>query len=462
MAKRGTKQALVMSALSLLLCAAMLIGTTFAWFTDSVTSTGNKIQSGTLKVDLELLDKETGWKSVKADNDPIFDYQKWEPGYTDVKILKVENEGTLALKWKAKFIAEKELSALANVIDVYVNPSQTELSYPADRDLTDYVKVGTVAEFVNTIEITTTGTLDEHGVAYLGIALKMRESAGNEYQGLDLGGAIDIMILATQNTVEEDSFDEMYDELSEYQSVPVKVNNLTNLKQALSNGDSVQLTNDIATDATLELNGGVFDGNDNSISYPGVEYTPVFDLTGGTIKNLEITGDGPWGVKYAIGSNQYASTKLDEDLFVENVDVSRIKFSVDLDANGSSVYIKDSELCNSIQIANADETVFENCHFYKDDGEYSATSNIFILGSMTFINCHFEESVNFYLDSNAFNGTLKFINCTYGNNGVQDRPFEPTVGFFTWWMNSAYFPTFSDGKPARTNFTCIVDDTVVW
>ena len=56
--KRSTKHSLILSALSLLLCASMLIGTTFAWFTDSVTSTGNKIQSGTLVLDLEMYDKD--------------------------------------------------------------------------------------------------------------------------------------------------------------------------------------------------------------------------------------------------------------------------------------------------------------------------------------------------------------------------------------------------------------------
>lgn len=134
----------------------MLIGSTFAWFTDSVTSAGNKIQAGTLKLDLELLDKETKvWNSIKESKAPIFSYDKWEPGYTDVKILKVENEGNLALKWVAKFVSSEELSILANVIDVYVKPSAAELAYPADRDLTGYTKVGTVAEFVDTIEETT-------------------------------------------------------------------------------------------------------------------------------------------------------------------------------------------------------------------------------------------------------------------------------------------------------------------
>ncbi len=220
--KRGTKHALLMSALALMLCVSMLVGSTYAWFTDSVTSNGNKIQSGTLKLDLEVLEDGT-WTSIKEDKTALFDYDKWEPGYVEVKLLKVENEGSLALKWYAKFISDGALSELANVIDVYVLPygvlaDDTTVTYPADRDLTGYTKVGTVAEFVNTIETTTKGTLKEREAAYLGIALKMQESAGNEYQDKTLG-EFDIMILATQNTVEADSFDDQYDASSEYDKV---------------------------------------------------------------------------------------------------------------------------------------------------------------------------------------------------------------------------------------------------
>ena len=214
---KSTKRALLLSALSLLMCVSMLIGSTFAWFTDSVTSAGNKIQAGTLKVDLELL-KDGAWTSIKESQDPIFNYDKWEPGYIDAKVLKIENEGTLALKWYAKFTSQKELSILANVIDVYVCPSATELAMPG-RDLAGYTKVGTVAEFVDTIESTTYGSLEAGKAAYLGIALKMQETAGNEYQGLDLGGAFDIMILATQYTSENDSFDSNYDANAEFDAV---------------------------------------------------------------------------------------------------------------------------------------------------------------------------------------------------------------------------------------------------
>ena len=209
--EKTAKRALLMSGLALLLCFSMLVGSTFAWFADDATSASNKIQSGTLLLDLKLLDKDTQkWNSIKKSEAPIFNYDLWEPGYTDVKVLKIENEGTLALKWQARFVSDKALSALADVIDVYVKPSADALAYPADRNLEGYTKAGTVREFVNTLEDTTKGVLAAKESAYLGIALKMQETAGNEYQGLDLG-TFDITILATQASVESDNFGADYD-----------------------------------------------------------------------------------------------------------------------------------------------------------------------------------------------------------------------------------------------------------
>ena len=215
---KNTKRSLTLSLVSLMLCFAMLFGTTYAWFTDSVSSTGNKIISGKLKLDLEVLDKTTDqWHSIKDSKEPLFNNRNWEPGYTEVTILKIENEGNLALKWVAKFVSETELSILADVIDVYVLPSDTELEYPTGRELVGYTKVGTVKDFVNTMAQTTKGVLYPEGsadgvsVSYLGIALKMQETAGNVYQKMSLGGSFDIQILATQQSYENDSFGNDYD-----------------------------------------------------------------------------------------------------------------------------------------------------------------------------------------------------------------------------------------------------------
>ena len=214
---RSTKNALISAILVLTLSVSALLGTTFAWFTDSVTSGGNKIAAGNLKVDLELLDKESNtWKSLKRDKDPIFSNEKWEPGYTEVKMLKVENEGSLTLTWKATMVSYGEISELAEVIDVYVRDfgvleDASSVTYPTGRNLDGYTRVGTAAEFLSTMEETTKGVLNAGQSAYLGLALKMREDAGNEYQGMSLGGTFDIVILATQGAFENDSFDDSYD-----------------------------------------------------------------------------------------------------------------------------------------------------------------------------------------------------------------------------------------------------------
>ena len=214
---KTTKRSALLSVMALFLCLTMLLGTTWAWFTDSVTSSGNKIQAGTLKLDLEMLNKETGaYESIKTSKDPIFNYNLWEPGYTDVKFLKVENEGSLSLKWKAMFVSDEEVSKLAEVIDVYVLPSVTELGYDnLTRDFDGWRRVGTLDQFINTLSETTYGNLLPYSCAYLGIALHMQEEAGNEYQEIGLE-AFDIQIVATQMSNEEDSFGPDYDNDAEW------------------------------------------------------------------------------------------------------------------------------------------------------------------------------------------------------------------------------------------------------
>ncbi len=113
--KKHTKRALLSSALSLLLCITMLIGTTWAWFTDSVTSAGNIIKSGTLDVEMSWADGKENpdsatWKD--ASTGAIFDYALWEPGYVQVRHVKIANVGTLAFKYQIAIKANGELELL--------------------------------------------------------------------------------------------------------------------------------------------------------------------------------------------------------------------------------------------------------------------------------------------------------------------------------------------------------------
>lgn len=320
--KKTTKRALLMSALSLMMCVTMFVSSTFAWFTDTVTSAGNKIQAGTLKIDLELLEKKddgtTEWTSIKDNPKAIFDYDKWEPGYTDIKVFKIKNEGTLALKWVAKFVSQSDLTELADVIDVYVNTEAT--TYPEKRDdLTGWTKVGNVAEFVNTISETTKGILERGASANLGIALKMQESAGNEYQELDLGGVFDIQIFATQYTYESDSFDNQYDKEAYWpdtvntdwyndtdkEFVLYTAGDLAGFAQLVNSGTDTFSGKTVKLGADIDLNDIAWTPIGSSADGWNSKFNGTFIGTGYTISSLYVTGTKGLGLFGYVGNSAH-------------------------------------------------------------------------------------------------------------------------------------------------------------
>ena len=62
-----TKKALLLSLLVLMVCFGMFLGTTYAWFTDSVSSAGNVIQTGNLDIEVQYtLDGEKDKEYRKA------------------------------------------------------------------------------------------------------------------------------------------------------------------------------------------------------------------------------------------------------------------------------------------------------------------------------------------------------------------------------------------------------------
>lgn len=389
--QKSTKKALLSSILSLVLCMAMLVGTTFAWFTDSVTSTGNKIQSGTLKVDLEVLDKDTNqWNSVKESKEAIFDYSLWEPGYTQVKVLKVQNEGTLALKWQAQLVSSDKISELANVIDVYVKEDVS--AYPTTRDLESagWTKLdGTLADFINTIKTTTTGNLAAKTEETLGIAFKMQESAGNEYQDKTLG-EFDIRILATQDAVESDSFGTDYDNRAVYdEEVQVE-------KQPWHALDAVK------SDTTIDGGGNTY----------AAEYQEVC-LAGDA--NLTIKG-----VTFQNGLTVYTNGDVSGTVTLEDCTI----YLNDGTGNPANAYLGQVYADYGLYIGAIDKDVdyvFKNCTFTAYDNHTytnadSSSYNVYIGGnysadSITFEGCTFEGS--------GKHG----IGCSYAYSTDSNNPF---------------------------------------
>lgn len=200
---KSTKRALISSALAILMCVAMLIGTTFAWFTDTASTGVNKIVSGNLKVDIIRAESDSHIEMLNFTKAAMTDAEAgaeilWEPGCRYLtEGFRIANKGNLALTWKAQVnkgttAANEGNFNLLDVIDFYLVTS---------KDAND---MGTALdEFSGNL---TAGAKSD--VYYIkGV---MKTTAGNDYQGLTLNG-ITITVYATQDTVESDSFNNTYD-----------------------------------------------------------------------------------------------------------------------------------------------------------------------------------------------------------------------------------------------------------
>ena len=208
--RKSTKRALLGSVMAMVLCLAMLIGATFAWFTDTTSTGVNKIQAGNLDVALEIKDASGNWVSAEG---KTLDFVKaadakgeailWEPGCTyTLPELRVVNNGNLALKYKVIITGIQGSAKLNEAIEWTIG----DVAMGAEQHLA----AGESNAF----------TIKGH----------MKESAGNEYMNESIDG-IAITVVATQDTVESDSFDKDYDAGAEYPVVAVANVN--------TNGDTV-------------------------------------------------------------------------------------------------------------------------------------------------------------------------------------------------------------------------------
>ncbi len=249
--QKSTKRALLLSALALLMCVSMLIGSTFAWFTDSVTSGNNKIVSGNLDVVLEYkTDWTEDWEEVNKDTKLFKEGALYEPGYTEIVYLRVSNAGSLALKYN---------------LMVHISSEKYSTNVKGDPlKLSDYLQIGTYCQdeyssgfnYADSLMPVMFGTreaalnsIKESGSGFaklstadsivksdapllagdqtaqvMALVLTMPETVGNEanYKSdteapqINLG----ISLVATQYTDEKDSFNNQYDKDAEYPNDP--------------------------------------------------------------------------------------------------------------------------------------------------------------------------------------------------------------------------------------------------
>ena len=294
---KSTKRALLMSGLALLLCLSMFVGSTFAWFTDSVSTGVNKIKSGNLDVELYHMNfaeaaKESNWsvgfgipqnetgEKVGPDTKLFLNEEGkpmlWEPGATCVESFRIKNEGSLALKYqfKIEFANATETPEGKTLADI-INISAEEINYAENGVPTgksggianlDDRKLGDGYVFEGTL------LAGEEYNFWVGLQW-VPSDVDNEFNvkeglSIDMG----VTLLATQFTYEKDNYydGDQYDAGAEYPTVALPpITSIDDLREAIATGGNFVLGADVAIPETLTVPAGT----DISIDMAGYDFT---------------------------------------------------------------------------------------------------------------------------------------------------------------------------------------------
>lgn len=386
---KSTKRALISSTLAILMCVAMLIGTTFAWFTDTASTAVNKIQAGNLDIGVEYtLDGET-WKDLDGATD-IFQKGLWEPGHTEVVALKFKNNGSLALKYSINM----------NIVDETAGINKLNQEYK----LSDYLKVKTLSQEASQIGdicidmafsarsdglgYTTTANFKDATVLdhdlflapgevgnYLIMKVYMPETVGNEANAISTEKTASIRfglnVVATQTPYEKDSYDNQYDKDATY---PVIVSNQQQANDAITNATDKKVNISIASGQTITLDNGIANEGDKG-------------------RDITFSGDGSQTVDVITNAISAEGGQLNyqrgSTFTFENLNIQA----------GEGNF--DGIVC--------DEVTYKSC---------TIKGKLTLYGKATFINCTFENDMANQYSIWTWGGTdVKFEGCTFNTNG---------------------------------------------
>ena len=345
-----TKKALRGSLFALFLCIVLLIGTTFAWFTDTASTGVNKIQSGRLDVDLQI---KEGDKWVSAEGKTL-DFVKaaghedeailWEPGCTyELQNLRVVNKGNLALKYKIQITGIQGDAELNDVIDWTISDAALDTDHS--------LAAGATSEALK-------------------IKGHMREEAGNEYQDKAIDG-VSITVVATQDTVENDSFGNTYDANATY---PVVAKDQNEVNDAITNATDKKATIAIPANKEITLDNGIANEGEKS-------------------RNITFVGDGSQTIDVITNAISAEGGQLNyqrgSSFTFENLNIQAGEGSFD------------GIVC--------DELTYKNC---------TIKGKLTLYGKATFINCKFDNTMDNQYSIWTWGGTdVTFKGCTFNTKG---------------------------------------------
>ncbi len=416
---KNTKRALLISILSVLVCCAMLIGITFAWFTDSVTSGNNTIVAGNLDVELYHTSASVTEEEKVTDTTSLFVDQNgdsilWEPGVMVYENFTITNKGNLALKYQLSMnlgsfntVADTEKS-LKDVLKVAV----VENGFAGDRTTIPATDFTSLADFIEEGTLLATDEAKTFGV----VIYWEPSSIDNDYNlndgittsdGEPLYIDLGINVVATQAKHESDSFDSDYDVGATYPIVDtqtavdaLKDNTTKNIEIA----NDIVITPEIASERVNISSDKNINFNDN------------------TVTRQSGTGNGI--IIGERGYNPYPVTVIMENAtFVSETSSAVVRVE-----SGSTVTFRNCTFIGREPFqARGDGTkttlIFENCTF---EGQVNLDTGSASEFDVTFRNCTFTGSfgnggTSVYIDARAY-GSVVLEDCdidiTYTGNGV--------------------------------------------
>lgn len=401
MKKRTMLQSYMISLASLILCGTMLMGTTVAWFTSEVTSRENQMQVGTLEADVFL-----GSSSLKTANVPVFGSDiTWIPNHVAVRTLTVTDQGQIPFRYelglfnKAATAPNQQAAdeSVWNLFHVYVKNGQADADVAPSAlvEVNGWKSIGTLAQIFNGDITLFEGDSSTVKQAAFSIAIHMDENAKIDYQGYQL--SFGIKMVATQL------------------GAPVAVKNQTELKEALASGGNAVFTETVVLNEKLPLNNGTLDGGGFGLRAPNHTGSDcAITTTGGTVKNVTISGDKN-GTR-AIGSGSSGDTTMTDDLYIDNVYIDGVQYAINGSGDGTcKVVVTDSTIYGWSSYSNITSFDFVNCTLGMGN---SYDGYLTVYGNTSFTDCKFEGV--FDLGARAEGGvvlaagkTITFTNCTY-------------------------------------------------
>ena len=378
---RQTKRALLTSVMALVMCVVMLLGTTFAWFTDTATANVNTIKSGNLEVVLQVRDGSGSWitsnRALKWVKNAAGSSQEllWEPGASyNLEEFRILNNGNLNLKYKVIISGATGDTMLLDVIDFSgkitdENNAVTDLPSVSMNSTTPVILDRALAAG-KADTITLNGT--------------MQTSANNTYMKKAVDD-ITIAVYATQATGEYDSTTDQYDKNAQYPEVSyAMVSTQGELNDALKNPTDANgnPTKDVAVEmpanSTFTLDNDIANESNNN----------------GKSRNVTFIGDGSQTVDVVTKAVNAAegnemNYQRGSSFAFQNVTVQ----------GGTTTY--GGIVCN--------ELTFENC---------TIKDKLTLYGKATFINCTFENDMADQYSIWTWGGTdVTFEGCTFNTNG---------------------------------------------